>query len=264
MTDQLEVDVLAPGSTFADIVALERVDTNVFRSIFESAGLRALYGGQVAAQALAAAGSTVDVERVPHSLQCRYLRPGDETRPVVFRVDRDLDGRRFSARRVTAWQAGKAILTASASFQAATSAPLAEREVLPSPTDGVARACRFPELVHTQEPVPTDRTPPSRLWVGFHRPVGTDSLSQACAQTFVSDLTTPDSPGWSDGVEPGPSLDHVMWFHDLHSPQQRWLVETELEASTSERYTYRGRVWSDAGHRVATFAQEALYVEHQH
>ncbi|WP_162246449.1 acyl-CoA thioesterase [Aeromicrobium sp. Root495] len=257
-------DLLAPGSTFAELVDLERVDTNVFRSTFESAGLKALYGGQVAAQALAAAGSTVDDARLPHSLQCRYLRPGDETRPVVFRVDRDLDGRRFSARRVTAWQAGKAILTASASFHAASTVTSSDRDDLPRPTDGVERASRFPALVHTQEPVPTERTPPGRLWVGFHAPVAPDPLARACAQAFVSDLTTPDSPGWDDHVEPGPSLDHVMWFHDLQSPQDRWLVETELEAATSERYTYRGRMWSESGRRVATFAQEALYVEHQH
>lgn len=239
MIDQLAV---ASRHPFTEVLRLEHIDGDVFRSTFVSGGVEALGGGQVAAQALVAAGATVDADRTPHSLQCRYLRPGDGTLPVVFRVDRDLDGRRFSVRRVTAWQAGKTIFTASVSFRAATDS---------MEGNSVATA--------GEEVAPEVEGPSSSLWVGLRGPVGRTPLEIACAQAFVSDLGVPGSSTWSEGVEPGPSLDHVVWFHDLRSPQERWRLETELELSTSERGTYRGRISLASGQRVATFAKEVLH-----
>src|SRR5829696_3135303 len=63
-----------------------------------------IYGGQVAAQALRAAGLTVSSDRLPHSLHAYYLRAGDPALPVRYAVDRRRDGRSFSARHVTAVQ----------------------------------------------------------------------------------------------------------------------------------------------------------------
>jgi acyl-CoA thioesterase len=40
--------------------------------------------------------------RVSHSPHGYFLRRGDAARPTIFRVDRDRDGRSFSARRVVA------------------------------------------------------------------------------------------------------------------------------------------------------------------
>src|SRR4051794_29695394 len=76
-----------------------------------------LYGGQVAAQALKAAGGTVPPDRLPHSLYGYFLRSGDAARPTIFRVERDRDGGSFSARRVVALQGGEVVFSMSASFQ---------------------------------------------------------------------------------------------------------------------------------------------------
>src|ERR1035441_2645222 len=75
------------------------------------------FGGQVAAQALMAAGRTVDLGNV-HSLHSYFLRPGDPSIPILYEVDRIRDGRSFTTRRVVAIQHGRAIFNMSASFHA--------------------------------------------------------------------------------------------------------------------------------------------------
>ena len=64
-----------------------------------------VFGGQVAAQYLMAAGRTVDHGR-PHSLHAYFLRPGDPEVPILYEVDRIRDGRSFTTRRVVAIQHG--------------------------------------------------------------------------------------------------------------------------------------------------------------
>ena len=83
----------------ADVLDLEEIDRDLYRASFVFPDRWALYGGQVAAQALRAAGLSVEPDRLPHSLHGYFLRRGDATRPTVFQVFRDRDGRSFSARR---------------------------------------------------------------------------------------------------------------------------------------------------------------------
>ena len=52
-----------------------------------------LFGGQVVAQALAAAIATVQSDRRPHSLHSYFIRPGSTTEPIRFEVERLRDGR---------------------------------------------------------------------------------------------------------------------------------------------------------------------------
>src|SRR5207249_8706918 len=75
-----------------------------------------VFGGQVAGQALVAAGRTVEAEFPVHSLHAYFLRPGDPTIPILYDVDRIRDGRSFITRRVVAIQHGKAIFNLQASF----------------------------------------------------------------------------------------------------------------------------------------------------
>ena len=83
---------------------LEQIDTDLYRGCGETwPDVRStIYGGQVAAQALLAAAYTVPEGRRPHSLHGYFLRGGALTKDVVFHVERDRDGRSFSARRVVA------------------------------------------------------------------------------------------------------------------------------------------------------------------
>jgi acyl-CoA thioesterase-2 len=94
-----------------DLLTLERIDGDGYRTSPMTDGTSYLFGGLIAAQALAAAGATVDPERVPHSLHGYFLRAGNAGSPTVLRVERDRDGRSFSARRVVALQGEKVSFT---------------------------------------------------------------------------------------------------------------------------------------------------------
>src|SRR5215813_2304452 len=100
-----------------DILELESLEVNLFRGLSPDEDRQRVFGGQVAAQALVAAGRTVDDDRRVHSLHSYFLRPGDPTIPIVYEVDRIRDGRSFTTRRVIAIQHGKAIFNLAASFQ---------------------------------------------------------------------------------------------------------------------------------------------------
>jgi acyl-CoA thioesterase-2 len=113
---QTEATRLVTAASLLDLLALEKLDRDLFRATTVFDDPFPLYGGQVAAQALHAAGLTVPEDRLPHSLHGYYLRGGNAARPTLFRVYRDRDGRSFSARRVVAVQDGEVIFNMSASF----------------------------------------------------------------------------------------------------------------------------------------------------
>src|SRR6478609_966656 len=99
------------------LLALERIEENLFRGQSQDLGWGTVFGGQVLGQALSAAAQTVPAERPVHSLHAYFLRPGDVSKPIVYDVDRIRDGGSFTTRRVVAIQSGHAIFNLAASFQ---------------------------------------------------------------------------------------------------------------------------------------------------
>src|SRR5258705_6435216 len=99
-----------------DLLDLEQIEVNIFRGRSPEERVQRVFGGQVAGQALVAAGRTVPADRPVHSLHAYFIRPGDPAVPIVYLVDRVRDGRSFTTRRVSAVQHGETIFTLSASF----------------------------------------------------------------------------------------------------------------------------------------------------
>src|SRR3712207_1167892 len=85
---------------------LRPLETNLFRGLSPDEERQRVFGGQVAGQALVAAGRTVEPDRRVHSLHAYFLRPGDPKIPIIYNVDRIRDGRSFTTRRVVAIQHG--------------------------------------------------------------------------------------------------------------------------------------------------------------
>jgi acyl-CoA thioesterase-2 len=102
--------------TFVDLLELEEIDRDIFRGYTHAGAPLRTFGGQVAAQALVAAGRTAG-DRAVHSLHSYFLRPGRPTSPIIYLVDRVRDGGSFTTRRVDAVQYGETIFTLSASFK---------------------------------------------------------------------------------------------------------------------------------------------------
>ncbi|MCB0950746.1 MAG: thioesterase family protein, partial [Mycobacterium sp.] len=103
------------------------------------AGKRA-YGGQLVAQALAAASRTVDPAKAPTNLHLQFLRGGDAGAAIDYTVERVFDGRTAASRRVDARQGERLLATATASFAAALPGPEhGHRETLPDDPATLAR-----------------------------------------------------------------------------------------------------------------------------
>jgi acyl-CoA thioesterase-2 len=104
-----------------DLVALldlEDIEVNIFRGVSPDVKRQRVFGGQVAGQALVAAARTVEAPFRVHSLHAYFIRPGDQSVPILYEVDRLRDGNSFITRRVVAIQHGRAIFNLQASFQA--------------------------------------------------------------------------------------------------------------------------------------------------
>ena len=106
-------------AALVDLLALERLDRDLFRGRSQDLGWGAIFGGQVLGQALSAAAQTVGADRPVHSLHGYFMRAGDVGKPIVYQVDRLRDGATFTTRRVAALQEGEAIFSLEASFQLA-------------------------------------------------------------------------------------------------------------------------------------------------
>ena len=104
-------------SGLVGLLDLEQLEDNLYRGVSPAASPVRVFGGQVAAQALIAAGRTAPSDRRVHSLHAYFLRGGNPRNPIVYQVDRARDGASFTTRRVVAIQHGKPIFTMSASFQ---------------------------------------------------------------------------------------------------------------------------------------------------
>ena len=137
-------------SELIDLLALERLEDNLFRGQSRDIGTKYVFGGQVLGQALAAAQATIGSDRHAHSLHAHFLRAGDIEHPIVYDVDRTRDGGSFSVRRVTAIQHGKVIFFCAASFQ--DDEPGAEHQLgmpeVPRPED-IAPAPPVPVIPRT-------------------------------------------------------------------------------------------------------------------
>jgi acyl-CoA thioesterase II len=228
-----------------------------------------LYGGQVAAQALKAAALTVEGDRRPHSLHSYFLRPGDPNRPVILKVDRDRDGRSFSARRVAAVQNGDVIFEMSCSFQVDEDGAEFAVEFPADAThpDDLGDDARHPlhmgvdlkiDLRVPGEPGDPERSL-DRIWARFFCPVPDDPLDQACLLTFMSDLSSGFGDLRIDGIPKfGATIDHAMWFQRTVPVDQWLLFESHPVKVGSHRGLYDGEVFTADGTLVATFAQEML------
>ena len=96
------------GSALDDLLRLldlEPLEVNLFRGNSPKTSWQRVFGGQVIGQAMVAACRTVE-GRLPHSLHCYFILPGDPQIPIIYQVERLRDGRSYSTRRVTAIERG--------------------------------------------------------------------------------------------------------------------------------------------------------------
>jgi acyl-CoA thioesterase-2 len=228
-----------------------------------------LFGGLIGAQALAAAGATVDADKLPQSLHLYFVRGGEYDVDVELEVERTRDGKSFDTRRVTAVQHGRTILEMIASFHRAEPAAdwQAPRELLLDFDSAVPKepslgfANRFDIRV-----TPGDESlfavPP--FWIRTRDEIEDDALTRACMLTFMSDfgpVPVGRPPGTVLDEEKGyaASLDHAVWFHRPFAPREWHLYDVRALNHTDSRGLVAGSLYDRAGALVASTTQEALW-----
>jgi len=271
-----------------DLLDLEQIEVNIFRGRSPDETVQRVFGGQVAGQALVAAGRTVAADRPVNSLHAYFIRPGDPAVPLVYTVERVRDGHSFSIRRVTAVQHGKAIFVMSASFHRAEPGVEHEDPMPQVPPPGEVRRSidRVEELLGAPLPAnvkdnpidlrtvgplsleaardPSLRTTRSYAWLRVNGELPDEPLVHVCLMTYASDLTLLDTVllghglTWFDGHTTGASLDHAMWFHRPFRADQWLLYAQDSPVAYGARGLARGEVFTTDGDLVVSVVQEGL------
>ncbi|MET0187895.1 MAG: acyl-CoA thioesterase II [Pseudonocardia sediminis] len=266
------------------LLDLERLEENLFRGVSPPHSLPRVFGGQVAGQALVAAGRTVPDDRHVHSLHAYFIRPGDPSVPIVYETERVRDGRSFTTRRVLGIQHGEAIFSLSASFQVAQhglehSEPLTVQAPDPeSLPDLGSRAAQGDGSWLTETPRPLDirlveepvwssrRTgasdEPMRVWMRADGRLPDDQLLHVCLLTYASDLTLLGSVLARHDVASSQvqmaSLDHAMWFHEPFRADEWLLYSCYSPSASGGRGLGTGRFYTADGRLIASTMQEGL------
>ena len=272
-----------------ELLDLERIEMNLFRGVSPQNGRDRIFGGQVLAQALVAAGHTAPEDREAHSLHGYFLRPGDPKIPILFEVDRIRDGRSFTTRLVRAVQRGEAIFNMSVQYQLPE--PGLEhqvpselpRELSGEPYEAVVRReitrhgleieaddrrfdlpieVRIVGGMHLSGAQP--EPPYTQTWVRARGELGDDMRLHQCVLAYASDLTLliaavkPHAVGMMTAGFRTASLDHAMWFHRPFRADRWLLYAQESPVSARSRGFARGSFYTTDGVLVASCAQEGL------
>jgi acyl-CoA thioesterase-2 len=277
-------------SKLIDLIAildLEQIEVNLFRGNSPKTRWQRVFGGQVIGQALVAACRTVE-GRLPHSLHCYFILPGDPRVPIVYQVERLRDGKSYTTRRVTAIQHGNAIFSIMVSFHTGEETIFDHQAKMPDvpppeklSAEEVLKQPAFremPEFVrrYYESDRPIELRPVERgryvgqkiddgrihIWIKTVAKLPDDPAMHQCALAYASDFALLDAILARHGrTLPDPrmmsaSLDHAMWFHRPFRADEWLLYAQDSPSAQSGRGLTRGQIFKPDGTLVASVAQE--------
>ncbi|MFN3237629.1 MAG: acyl-CoA thioesterase [Pseudomonadales bacterium] len=272
----------AQATELLDILDLEIIDANLFRGQNDTEDRPRLFGGQVLAQAIAAANRTVTEDRLCHSAHGYFLRPGRMDLPVLYRIERIRDGRSFTTRRIVALQNSEAIFSMDASFQVLEAGLAHQMSApdVPGPEDlrndievmkekGVTHSwalrprpfeCRS---IAQLEPTEQNRVE-NPVWIKFLGDVPEKSshqqqlLAYASDMGFVGTAFLPHQETADRNHIQMASLDHALWFHADPDLTDWLLFYRECSNTEAARGYIRGSFYNRDGVLIASAMQEGL------
>jgi acyl-CoA thioesterase-2 len=289
---------LEAQAALVDRLDLEELDQDLYRGYNEPLRTGRIFGGQVAAQSLMAAGRTVD-DLLAHSLHGYFLRAGDPEIPIIYTVDRIRDGRSFVTRRVVAKQRGKAIFNMSCSFHKFEAGPVhqiqmpdaPDPESIPSWTERFAEiGDKLPERIRKvwqpgSRPIDTRELQvpvflggeakggDNMVWLRTPGPLPDDPFLHQCVLAYATDFSLIDTmirqhkehTEHTEHKGRGPagasmtaSLDHAIWFHAPLRIDDWLLYHQDCPVTFGARGFARGTIYTRDGRLVASAVQEGL------
>ena len=275
---------------FADLLTFDTVAEGRFTAHSIDGGRPRVFGGQVLAQALVAAGRTVPATTEPHSLHAYFVGQGDPREPLEYEVVPMRDGRSFSSRQVRATQGGRLVFELMASFQVPEDGP---HHAWPAPDvpgpDGLPPGADETQIeplygasmdrdasramgieFRVAEPVALDGTPVAvpdatvPIWLRVPAALPDDPVLHCALLAYASDMVLMAAVGAPHGLSLGSgrlqtaSVDHVMWFHQRLRVDDWLLLHQWSPFAGGARGLAAGRVFDRQGALVASTAQEAL------
>lgn len=268
-----------------DILDLEAHGPDVWVGVGPEYPWGGLYGGQIVAQALVAAGHSVGGHDDTggsmgrgsprlHSTRAYFIRSGDPHQPVRYEVERIRNGRSFATRRVVARQDGGAILNLEASFQRVEASPdietIALEVDLPRPEE-LDIDSWSPAFSRASVPGIADRQGSGRAtaWMKASDELPDDLSVHFAGFAFLSDDLPTDAVvrAHDVGTEPDAaryeslftaSLDHTIWFHRPGRVDRWHLQDFSCHSFVGGRGLALGHIHSISGEHIATVAQEVL------
>jgi acyl-CoA thioesterase II len=269
------------------ILDLEPIEVNLFRGSSPKTSWQRVFGGQVIGQAMVAACRTVE-GRLPHSLHCYFILPGDPQIPIIYEVERLRDGKSYSTRRVTAIQHGNAIFSIMVSFHVEERGSFDHQDKMPDvPTpekltaEEVAKQPMFREMPdfirrYYESDRPIELRPVElgryfgqkiddgriHVWIRTASKLPDDPALHMCALAYASDFSLLDAAMARYGrtlfdkrMMPA-SLDHAMWFHRSFRADEWLLYAQDSPSAQGGRGLTRGMIFKQDGTLVASVAQE--------
>jgi acyl-CoA thioesterase-2 len=267
------------------ILDLEPLEENLFRGISPKTDWQRVFGGQVIGQALVASCRTVD-SRMPHSLHCYFILPGDPNVPIIYEVARLRDGKSYSTRQVSAIQHGNVIFSMMVSFHVGEASLFEHQEKMPDVPppeqlggdDAKLILERLPGFIRryyeSERPIELrpvefkrylgEKLPDGRMniWIKATAMLPADPALHLCALAYASDFSLLDAALARYGRTvfendlTAASLDHAMWFHRPFRADEWLLYCQDSPNARAGRGLARGLIFRRDGTLVASVAQE--------
>lgn len=238
------------------------------------AGKRA-YGGQLAAQSLAAACRTVDDESRPTNMHMQFLRGGDAGECVRYHVQPVYDGRTAAARRVNAYENDRLLTTTTVSFATESAGPEHGQTILPHDPEALPR---------TGPPGPAPSLPLDefdiriaddtaggefvrRFWWRVTTELSEEPLVHTLIAVYITDLYGIDpvlavhGHSMRSRCHRSGTTDSSIWFHRPVRADRWNLLEARSPAAARGRGVATASLIAADGSVAATVVQEGMVAE---
>ncbi|GAA3719975.1 acyl-CoA thioesterase [Gordonia hankookensis] len=269
LRDCTPIGVGASDRSSATTGATSVPTASCYRGTNLSLPYRRLFGGQLLAQFVAAAG-VASPEKTIRSIHANFLREGMVDEDVTYEVDHRHRGRSFDTLQISATQTDRLIAVATVAMHVADEGPDIQTidpvPDLPGAEDEITVGL-LPWEIRSLDDLddPASAAPHHEMWM--RTPPADDDRAYPCVAAYATDLTVIGTAlrpldGFSQGGN-GTAFhsavtSHTMWFHRPVRTDQWLLIRQDSPIIAGGRCYGRGDIITESGSLVASFAQEAV------